>query len=291
MRIVSAGQAAARDPLFQFFALVFALSTPFWLVGYLAARKGVPMPYQLPVSALQSCCPVVAASIIVWREGGVRAAKRLIGQVRYLGRARSRHWYLVVIFLMPCIMALSFMVMRLSGTKLPLPHFTLLAALALFLVYFVGAVCEELGWTGYALVSMRRRHWGNIRSSLVIGVVWAAWHCIPLLEAHRTLTWIAWWSLTTVATRVIMIGVYDMVGGSVMAVILYHTMVDLTYSLFPNNGSHYDPTVTGVIEGVIAAAIIFRWIRQTGRQAAVLIGNGQEQDQTAGLPLFRQRMP
>lgn len=224
------------------------------------------MPYHLPVSALQSCCPVAAASIVVWREGGPGAVGRLIGQVRYLGRAGSRRWYLVVIFLMPCIMVLSYMVMRLSGTKLPRPHFTPLTVLALFLVYFVGAACEELGWTGYALVRMRQRRWGNVRSSLVVGVVWAAWHYIPLLEAHRALTWIAWWSLTTVATRVIMIWLYDMVGGSVMAAILYHAMVVLTYSLFPNNGSYYDPAVTGIIEAVIAAAIILMWHSKTSRK-------------------------
>jgi uncharacterized protein len=268
MRIISA-RTAAGDPLFRFFVLVFVLSTPFWLAGYLAAREGVPMPYHLPVSALQSCCPVAAASIVVWREGGARAVGRLIGQVRYLGRAGSRRWYLVVIFLMPCIMVLSYMVMRLSGTKLPRPHFAPLGVLALFLVYFAGAACEELGWTGYALVRMRRRRrWGNVRSSLVLGVVWAVWHYIPLLEAHRALTWIAWWSLTTVATRVIMVWLYDMVGGSVMAPILYHAMVDLTYSLFPDNGSYYNPAVTGVIEAFIAGAVIFTWLRETSRAPA-----------------------
>ena len=59
---------AASDPLVQFFALVFALSTPFWLVGYIAERSDIGLPYQLPVSALQAVCPVLAASICAARR-------------------------------------------------------------------------------------------------------------------------------------------------------------------------------------------------------------------------------
>ena len=46
MRITNA-RMAASDPLVQFFALVFALSAPFWLVGYIAERSDIGLPYQL----------------------------------------------------------------------------------------------------------------------------------------------------------------------------------------------------------------------------------------------------
>jgi uncharacterized protein len=67
MRITNV-RMAASDPLVQFFALVFALSTPFWLVGYIAERSDIGLPYQLPVSALQAVCPVLAASICAARR-------------------------------------------------------------------------------------------------------------------------------------------------------------------------------------------------------------------------------
>ena len=53
MRITRA-RMVATHPLFQFFTLVFALSTPFWLVGHIAEHQHIGLPYQLPISALQA---------------------------------------------------------------------------------------------------------------------------------------------------------------------------------------------------------------------------------------------
>lgn len=41
-----------------------------------------------------------------------------------------------------------------------------------------------------------------------------------------------------------------------LAAAVFHDMVNVSYSLFPVNGSYYNPAVTGVIEAVIAVAII-----------------------------------
>jgi uncharacterized protein len=109
---------------------------------------------------------------------------------------------------------------------------------------------------GYAMPLMRRRGWRTSASSLTIGLIWAVWHYIPLLEAGRTPAWIAWWSLGTVAARAIIVWLYDNTGGSVLAAAVFHDMVNVTYSLFPANGSYYNPAVTGVIEAAIAVAII-----------------------------------
>jgi uncharacterized protein len=46
------------------------------------------------------------------------------------------------------------------------------------------------------------------------------------------LSWIAWWSLGTVAARVIIVWLYDNTGGSVLAAAVFHDMVNVTYSLF-----------------------------------------------------------
>jgi uncharacterized protein len=109
---------------------------------------------------------------------------------------------------------------------------------------------------GYAMPLMRRRGWRTSASSLAIGLIWAMWHYVPLLEAGRTPAWIAWWSLGTVAARVIIVWLYDNTGGSVLAAAIFHDMVNVTYSLFPVNDSYFNPAVTGVIEAAIAVAII-----------------------------------
>jgi membrane protease YdiL (CAAX protease family) len=34
---------------------------------------------------------------------------------------------------------------------------------------------EELGWTGFAVPALRRRH-GVLASGLIVGLIWGAWH-------------------------------------------------------------------------------------------------------------------
>ena len=64
-----------RSPL-TFFVLVFALALPFWLLGALVTH--VPLPINLPVSALQFVCPIIAAFILVSREEQPGGIKRLL---------------------------------------------------------------------------------------------------------------------------------------------------------------------------------------------------------------------
>lgn len=77
---------------------------------------------------------------------------------------------------------------------MPAPRITLVSALALFLIFFIGALGEELGWSGYALDPMQQR-WGALAASVILGLVWATWHIAGLAQTQRSLEWIAWWSL------------------------------------------------------------------------------------------------
>jgi hypothetical protein len=58
----------------------------------------------------------------------------------------------------------------------------------------------------------------------------------------------------------------------VLAAAIFHDMVNVTYSLFPVNGTYYNPAVTGVIEAVIAVAII---ITQEMRRRYPVFGHGR----------------
>ena len=97
------------------------------------------------------------------------------------------------------------------------------------------------------LLADLQERFGAFRASLIIGVVWAVWHFIPLLEAQRSLEFIAWWSLGTLALRVIIVWLYNNTGRSVFVAAVFHAMVNLTWQLFPVNGSYYDPRLSGLI--------------------------------------------
>jgi uncharacterized protein len=56
--------------------------------------------------------------------------------------------------------------------------------------------------------------------------------------------------------RTVIVWLYNSTGKSVFATILYHTSDNVSWSLFPNYGSHYDPFITGLITTLVAFAVI-----------------------------------
>jgi membrane protease YdiL (CAAX protease family) len=199
-----------------------------------------------------------AASILVWREKGFPGVVELLKRSFDGSRVKAKAWYVPVILLMPCIMVLSFGALRLTGVALPAPQFPFSTPFILFAVFFVAAIGEELGWSGYAIDPLQDR-FGALGGALLLGVVWAVWHFIPLLEAQRSPVFIAWWSLGTVASRIIITWLYNNTGKSVFVAILFHAMINVTWQLFPVNGSYYDPKVTGLITAGVAIVVVIIW--------------------------------
>ncbi len=245
--------------LLLFFLLVVVLSIPFWL---LSAATGLELLPGLPVAALMTFCPMIAAVILVYRENKTIGVAALLKRSFDFKRIEAKVWYIPSLLLMPVVSVLSFGVLRLAGTPVPDPQIALLPTLFLCIFFFIGALGEELGWSGYAIDPMQAR-WGALQASLVMGVIWAVYHYVALAQAHRSVTWIAGWSLGTLASRVIIVWLYNNTGKSVFAAALFHMTINVTWQLFPVNGSYFDPGISGVISALVAAIIIVIWRPQT----------------------------
>jgi membrane protease YdiL (CAAX protease family) len=243
------------DKVRNFFGLVFALSIPFWVVGALSASQLLPA---LPISALAFLCPAAASAILIYRARGRAGVAALFKRSFDFKRIGRKAWLLPLIFLQPGIMALSFIGMRLAGVSVPLPQFSAWLALALFVIFFIAGLGEELGWSGYVIDPLQPR-FGALWASLLLGAIWSVWHFIPLLQAHRSWAFIAWWSLGTLASRVIIVWLYNNTGRSVFVAAVFHAMINLTWQLFPVNGSYYDPRLTGLITTIVAVVVVIGW--------------------------------
>ncbi len=236
----------------MFFLLVFILSLPFWLAGALASFQLLP---GLPVSALGFLCPALAAAILLYRKSGLAGVSSLLKRAFDFRRITAWGWLAPVILLEPAMSVVAYGVLRLERVPIPAPQFSPWTALALLAAFFVAALGEELGWSGYATDPLQQR-FGALGAGLVIGVIWAVWHFIPLLEAQRSLSFIAWWSLGTVSARVIIVWLYNNTGRSVFAAATFHAMINLTWQLFPVNGSFYDPQLSGLIAALAAVVVV-----------------------------------
>ncbi len=244
-----------RFPL-SFFVLVFALTIPFWWVASMTGLEVLP---GLPVSGLAFVCPALAACILVYRETRTAGVVELLKRSFDYGRIRAKIWYVPMLLLAPGVAALTYGVMRVLKWLPPPPQVPSLAAVALFLAFFVGALGEELGWSGYAIDRLQAR-WNALQASIFLGLVWAAWHVIGLLQAHHSLAWIAWWGLGTVAIRVLMVWLYNNTGKSVFAAAMYHATINLCWQLFP---AYYDPRINGLVLAFAATIVTIVWGAKT----------------------------
>jgi hypothetical protein len=239
----------------DFFVLVFGLSIPFWLLG----KSKLPLEINLPTGALVTFVPGIAATIVCYRRFGMKGVKDLWKRVLDFRKFKNKVWFLPILFTMPLIYFLAYVVMRLTGMPLPDQVVIPLASIpAYLLMFFIGDTFEELGWMGYAIDPMQDR-WGALKGSLMFSAVLATWHAIPWVLTGNAPSWILWQTLSVFPLRILHVWVYNNTGRSVFAVILFHDMNNMSWTLFPNYGSHYDPFVTGVITVIAAILVVLGW--------------------------------
>lgn len=258
----SAVEANHGPSIVAFFVGVFALSIPFWVVGAIADVELLP---GLPVSSLMIVAPLGSALILTYRERGGKGALALLRRSFDHRRIQSPGWYVLIVLIFPIAFLATFAAQWALNRPLPAPDVMLSAAPALLVVFFISALAEELGWSGYALDPMQRR-WGPLSASLLLGTIWAVWHVVPLVQVGRDLEWIVWWSLYAVASRVVYTWVYNGTERSVFAVALLHAMANLSWQLFPNDGSHWDAQIGGLVLTLMAVVVVAaKWPGSTFR--------------------------
>ena len=249
------GPRTSTTSLLLFFVLVFVLTIPFLVLGALTGLEILP---GLPVASLGAVCPATAAVIVVYREHKSAGVTALLKRAFDFTRITAKVWYIPALLLMPLVMALSFGVLRLAGVPVPIPRLAILPVLLLCILFFISALAEELGWSGYATDPLQERL-SAFWASLALGIVWAIVHYVALVQAHRPWVWIAWWSLFTVAARVLIVWLYNNTGRSVFAAALFHMMINVTWQLFPVHGSYYDPRITGLLAAAAAVIVVVIW--------------------------------
>ncbi len=221
-----------------FAVFVLALSLPFWRFGGGA-------------SGWQAGCPAIAAVLLLgWAEGRA-GLRRLLRRLVDFSGIRPRWWLVPAVVTAPLVVLASHWMLGRPVAEVSVASIPLSCC-----VFLIGAVGEEVGWSGY-LTDPTVRRFGMPGGGVVVGVFWAAWH-IPgwYVRAGHSLVWIAGEFLLMVALRVIIVWLYERAGKCLAVAILFNAAINVSEFLFPNNGSRFDPVVAGLVASVIAAALI-----------------------------------
>ncbi len=187
--------------------------------------------------------------------------KKLQTSAFELKRIKHKIWLVPIILLKPLIMVLSYWVMLLLGRPIPNPYIPWSTIPIFFVLFFFAALCEEVGWMGYSVDPMQER-WSAFATGSILGLVWAAFHIISWLSADPP-AWVVGQSVSTIASRILMVWLYNNNGKSLLTAILYHDMLNVNEFAFPNYGSYYDPIIGGTITAVIAVIVAFLWGTKT----------------------------
>lgn len=92
----------------------------------------------------------------------------------------------------------------------------------------IAAMCEEIGWRGYLLSKLQFRI-SPVKSSIVIGLLWAFWHVPKLLIGIK---FFVVWFLAIMSFSLILTYVYNRTNGNIVVVTLVHAVVNLTTGFF-----------------------------------------------------------
>jgi CAAX protease family protein len=248
-----------RRPLVTFFVLAFLLP---WLV-WVPRAVGVPVGLLDPLSTwFVAVAAVVAAALT-----GGRAALRDLG--RRLVRWRVGWAWYVVVLVGPAVfsVAAAGVVVLLGGSwsaALPAPLAN--QAWVLLAAFLLGAVLtdglgEEVAWRGFALPRLLERA-TPLAASVVLGLLWGAWH-LPLLwtedkPLHGQLFWLLLVDIT--ATSVLFTWVFLHTGGSVLLAVLFHATTNV-FAVSPVGTGAGDlrlPLVAAALKWVLVAVILAR---------------------------------
>lgn len=250
-----------KSPL-KFFLLVFALSIPIWIIE---TRINVKVQVlNFPITAVVAAfTPIIAACVLVYYEEGILGVKILLKKVFDFHRIHRKRWYITIIALPLLIYFLIYMIIHLNGFPLPKDwNIPFKSIPFLFVIFFIGAICEEVGYMGYAIDPLQDKI-GALKAAIFMGFIWAVWHYPSIIQQGHNAYWIAWATMGTIAVRVLIVWIFNNTQKSLFACILFHTMLNVGRPLFPKDVNHNPlvgyPEIHYSLITVIAIIILLFW--------------------------------
>lgn len=142
----------------------------------------------------------------------------------------EKRWLIPTIFVMPCLFIFLMFIMQTTEGRILNPSYIILW----FILYYIAAAFEEVGWRGYALDRLQSKTY-SLFSSIILGLVWGLWH-LPLLIYYWF--WhvrdIGYYLIFVVLLSIMFTFLYNNTRRSIIIATLFHTIINLCLQfLFP----------------------------------------------------------
>jgi len=280
-----------RQPVLWFFVLTCVLAGIGQCVHFLVSRRlaaGVPAGTPIEDTPLMTwirCAPFVTGSgpsvagvVLTFFLYGVAGVRRLASRLNPWPLRRAGPVLAACLLLPVGVIVLPLGILAAFGGSVLPPSWSVSTYVggAFFGGGLVGpGLLEEIGWRGFALPHLQRRH-SALVSSLLIGLVWALWHLPNFILPSEPLPW--WHPLTFVplilALSVLFTWVYNSTGGNLFAVVVLHGAIDTALDLRLSSDSGMMAREDGIallLFAVIAVGLVWRYgAANLSRRARVL---------------------
>lgn len=268
-------------PLTSFIAINYAIS---WTFLYPAYQLLLHSPGTFPLLALIGLIgaygPSIAAIIVVAAIHGRVGVGGLLR--KFLQWRVGAGWYLFAL-LVPIGIYLAAVLLQTPGHA-DIRHGLMGIPVAIIVALPFGPLAEELGWRGFFLPELLRRH-SPLKATLIVGCVWSAWHlasfsypgaAIPsYLPVNARSVFLFFCDITTLSF--VFTFVFRRTGGSVLLAVLVHLAFDardnMINAFFPKLGSVAGTSARIYVTAILLMGAVAVWcaIRDARKPGRVLI--------------------
>ena len=267
-RFIALRQWVLSHPLLAFPLFYLGWAYLFWVPVLLSDESVWAFP-NLLWFLIGGASPLLAGLGLAALTGGKAQALDLARRLVDWRRIPGRWWLVILLFWLGLDLAMAGMAIWLGITDSPLDVNTSLffnpgMLLFLLLLSFVFPAIEEIGLRGYYLETLQQ-HFGPTTSGLVNGTVWAIWHApfvwFPGYYANTTFNpELYWWLPMIVCQTLLIVQVYNRTGRSILAVLIFHGMMNFTGEWLRISPDMYPFMLTGNL--LAAVLLIFWWNRK-----------------------------
>lgn len=166
-----------KRPVLTFFIFAYLFTWSFWGLSLLDARGVITLPFPGEVLGIVGAFGPSLVGIILLVRLRDRHFSSIIRET-FVYRSDWRTAFLTFA-LMPAILGGSYLITRfIFGVSYTLEWFEtplLIPVVYLYILFLGGPLGEEIGWRGFALPELMKRHTPFV-ASLILGFVWTFWH-------------------------------------------------------------------------------------------------------------------
>ena len=222
---------AGQREVALYLVLAYVISWSIWPLVLLNPQSSPLVPFG----------PGLAAVLIALTVGGRAGLLSLLGQLRKW-RVKAA-WYGIALGVPLAVPALALSA-AVAIADAPVPHWEAsdvaqLAGTLVVTIIIVG-LFEELGWRGFLLPRLQRRH-SELTAALILGVTWLPWH-LPEMVSDPGQRPLAPFAVYVMAQSVLLAWLYNATQASLPIVIVFHAAFNSCTKLLLSE-LHGDPKV------------------------------------------------